>query len=67
MKNFDIISHVCTLPDVNPNFVRVCIAFLKEEQRKQKHLRMQDAIHLTFERRALERDAWEVYSGIPTE
>ena len=67
MKSFDIIAHVCTLPDVSPNFVRICIAFLKEEQKKQKYLHMQDAIELSFQRRALERNAWEVYGGIPTE
>jgi len=67
MKTFDIIAHVCTLPDTNPNFVRRCIQFLKEEQKKQRHLHMQDAIDLTFQRRALECDAWEVFGGIPTE
>lgn len=67
MKSFDIIAHVCTLPDINPNFVRVCIKFLKEEQRKQHHLHIQDAINLSFQRRALECDAWELYGGIPTE
>jgi hypothetical protein len=57
MKSFDIIAHVCTLPDVSPDFVRICIKFLH----------MQDAIDLTAQRRALECDAWELYGGIPTE
>ena len=67
MKSFDIIAHICTMPDVHPNFVRRCIQFLKNEQRKQKHLHMQDAIELAAQRRALECDAWELFGGIPTE
>lgn len=57
-QHFDIIAHICEIPNADPQFVKICIAFLKKEKRLQRRLTMQNSIKLTFERKALELDAW---------
>lgn len=62
--HFDIITHICEIPNVNEEFVKLCIAFLKKEKRLQRKLTMQNIINLTTERRNLEYEAWENYNHI---
>ena len=62
--NFDIIAHICEIPTTDPEFVKICISFLKKERKLQKKLTMQNSINLTTERRNLEYEAWENYTHI---
>jgi hypothetical protein len=62
--HFDIIAHICEIPNTDEQFVKICIAFLKKEKRLQRKLTMQNSINLMIERRNLEHEAWETYNHI---